>query len=552
MRKACLVRVPGPGTRGAGPALLVLATLALGNVAVGQAAPLECKAGPLPPSPVRRLTRAEFDYTVEDLLGDTRRLGQRLLPVDETSAGYKANAVATLKIADLEKYALVARELAAEAVRNIDHLLACPGNRRDAACVTKFIGDFGKRAFRRPLATSEVGRYRRLHAQVAARGGSVVAIQRVLEAILQSPHFLYRSEVGVPTDRPGVRQLTGFEMASRLSYFLWSSPPDAELFAAAERGELGDAAGVERHARRMIRDPRFRRTLRHLSLQWMGIDRRNLDKNSATYRDFTSETWRSAQEELVRFMEYLVIDTDGDLRTLLTAPFSFVDQHLAPIYGVQTGGAFERIAFEPGQRSGVLTQIGVLSALATPTEASPIARGKFVRERLLCQPVQPPPPDEEIEPPPIDKTLTLRERLQTLHQLSICRKCHAFIDPPGFAFEHFDGIGRYRTRHQHPDKPVDASGLLTKTDVDGPMASVTDLAERLARSEMVARCVPTQWLRFALGRSETEADDCALDEVARRFAGSGQRLSESFVLVAASDSMRFTGVEAAPTIARAP
>jgi hypothetical protein len=269
----------------------------------------------------------------------------------------------------------------------------------------------------------------------------------------------------------------------------------------------------------MLDDPRARTAVRRFHRQWLRLDRTlGAAKDPAVYPTFTDDVRASAVEETERFVEHVVFDGEGDLRTLLTADYTFVDAELAAFYGIAApGNAFARTELDATRRAGLLTHASVLAGAAKLDQSSPVLRGLFVRGRLLCDEPPPPPPDVDSSAPEVDPGTTTRERYAQHTEDPACAACHALLDPIGFGFEHYDGVGLWRDRDQN--LPVDASGELMGTDVDGEFDGARELAEKLAGSEDVRTCFIEQWFRWAHGRAETGADDCTLDTLAARFDG---------------------------------
>ena len=324
---------------------------------------------------------------------------------------------------------------------------------------------------------------------------------------------------------------------------MWASPPDDELLDDASRGKLGSSEHVAAAARRMLADPRAERGARSFVRQWLGLDElETASKDSAIYPAYSHELRRSMVEETLRFgAEALLAEGDG-LARLLTSPDSYVDPPLARLYGVKASKevGFVRVSLPQSERAGVLTRAGVLSVLANPDQSSPIRRGKFVRERLLCQPIPPPPPGIAISTPKFDPKLSTRERFAQHRTDRSCSGCHAMMDPIGFGFEHYDAVGSFRAKEGA--RPVDATGELSDTaDLDGAFDGAIELSRKLATSGEVRRCFATQWFRYALGRNETEADAPSIDHAHAAFAGAGFDVRELVVAIAASHAFRHVG-----------
>ena len=509
--------------------------------------PASCKMVDPGPTPLRLMTRVEYDNTVRDLLGDTRKLANDF-PEDGRPVRGFANDAYARSASDLhvDAYSKAAEKLAASAVMNLPMLLGgCdPARDGEPACLNRFFDGFGKRAWRRPLTAPEKQNLTAAFNDAKAKGFPS-GLSAVIEVMLISPQFLYRYEQGVaPAGNTGTTALTQWEVASRLSYLLWSSMPDATLFTAAETGQLATSAQVMAQARRMVNDPRYTATITNFVEQFLHADELpTLDKDTGTLPKWSEELKPLMLEEVHRFTQAIFAkEGDGKLATFLTAPYSFINGALATHYGVTgvTGAAFQKVNLPAAkQPSGILTLGGVLSVHATPDDGltSLVFRGKFVREDLLCQPVPDPPPNAQDDNPPFTETTTSREWSVARSAKPVCGACHQLLDPIGFTFDNFDPIGRWRATER--GKPVNANGALSGTDVDGPVNGVVELGRKLASSKTVSDCVATQWFRFAAGRTDGDRDQCSLDTLKAAFAKSGGDLRELIVAYVQTDAFLF-------------
>lgn len=495
-------------------------------------------------SPLRRMTRAEYDATVRDLLGDDTRPGQALV-VEEEALGFD-NQATSLTVTQLlaEQLMKTAEEVAERATEDLPGLLGCdPTTTDDEACFQAFLPSFGRRAFRRPLTDAERSRFEDLYAWGRTEFDVRTGVELVLETMLQSPAFLYRVELGgaAPVERDVV-PLGGYELASRLSYLFWGSMPDDALLDAAEHGQLGTPEELEAQARRLLADPRAREAVARFHVLWLGLSHiEELSKDAAVYPEYDDALRPLWKEEATRFLDHVVFDGTGTVAEMMTASYSFMNADLAAFYGVSdgpTGSAFERVTLPANERAGLLTLPAVLATYAKQNQSSPVHRGKFVRERLLCQTLQPPPNNIKIEAPEVDPNATTREQFAEHSDNPACAGCHLKMDPIGFGLEAYDALGRYReTDH---GLPVDASGEITDTlDIDGPFDGAPELAERLGRSAEVRQCVATQWFRFGYGRVEKEADACSMKTVQEAFAASGYDVRELLVALTQTPAFRY-------------
>ena len=519
----------GMGASGAGGASASTTQAACGTLSPGA-------------SPLRRLTQSEYDNTVRDLLSDTSNPATTF-PPDQKQGDFSNTAVA-LTVSPLlaQSYESAAETLATTAVGHLSTIVACdPTTTGEDACATQFITTFGKRAFRRPLTSDEQTGLMALYETNRSAADYNNGIQSVIEAILQSAPFLYRPEFGSTSLAQGaVVPLTSYEMASRLSYFLWGSMPDDALFAAADANALTTADQVAAQATRLLADPKAHPAVSQFFSEWMGVDEiANAPKDPTVYPTYTPDVRDAMQQETLAFADWVMWQSDAKLATLLTAPVSFVNQSLATIYGVAgiTGDTLQQVALDPTQRAGIITQAGVMTVLGKADRSSPVLRGEFIRDSLFCQPVPPPPQNIVITPPAVMPGVSTREMFTMHATVEPCKSCHALMDPIGFGFENYDGIGRWRTTDQ--GQPVDASGTLTGTDIDGTFNGAVDLAHKLSQSAEVRDCVATEWFRYAMGRGESADDTCALASLKQSFSASQADIRQLLVAVTQTVTFRY-------------
>jgi hypothetical protein len=512
---------------------------------------LDCQKLQAGATPLRRLTRSQYLHAVTDLLGDgvVQRAGviRDALPTDEQNGAFESNTRTAVVELSLEQYRDAAERLGAAAVPELDRLLACDrATTGDGACADQFIASFGERVLRRPLDASERTEYRALFDSFGAsdfeRGARVL-----VQAMLQSPDFLYQVEVGEPaatqTTTPAVLALTGPELASRLALFLWNSTPDEALLTAARAGSLQEPGRLETEARRMLDDPRTERAVADFHVHWLGLTGlAKASKDPALFPEFTPALAADMLAETQRFAVEVVLHGDGRLHTLLTQPSAYPSAALAEVYGVQApsrSGA--EVALDETERAGLLTQASFLAAHAHANQTSPVARGKVIRANLLCSPPPPPPPEVNAVAPDPAPGLTTRERFAVHTENASCAGCHALFEPIGFGFEPFDAIGRFRATEE--GHPVDATGSLLQTDdIDGDFDGPLELSERLAGSDQVRGCVAEQWFLYAMARSPNAADRCSYDALYASFAASDYDVRALLLAIASSDAFRYREV----------
>lgn len=510
----------------------------------GQTSSAQCGSGAIEPgrSPIRRLTRAEFNNVVRDLLSDTTAPARSFAP-EEESLGFDNNADALGMSGLLAEQIMEASEkLAAVAVTELDAIApACdPLKEGESACARKFITTWGKRAWRRALSEEEITELLALFEKGKADGGYKPGIELVIQRMIQSPYFMYRVEEGDPaTLKDGAVRLTGYEQASRLSFFLWNSTPDDALMGDAESGKLETAEGVAEVARRMLKDPRAKQSVANFHAQWLELGKlETAPKDATLFPDFDLAMRASLRKETETFVD-AVFWNNGSFDEFLLAPYTYMDSNVAGIYGMPapSGSGFVKVALDPSQRSGILTQPSILALHAKSNQSSPVHRGKFVRERLFCMQLPPPPNDIVIEPPDPDPSASTRERFKEHSTNPACTGCHRMMDPLGFGFEHYDAVGKWRTKDGSFD--VDARGEIHATDSDGTFTGAIELGKRLAQSKQVKACIVTQWFRYTYGRGETESDSCAMKHLNESFAKAKYDLRELMIALTQTDAFRF-------------
>lgn len=510
---------------------------------------LDCEAPSPGAAPIRRLSHTEYRYSIEDLLAapTVAATAAGSLTADPVSLGF-SNSATLLDVKPVlgSEYMTAAEGVAESVTADLGTLLPCdPAIDGEVPCVTEFVQSFGRRAYRRPLTAEEVGRYvagfQTLRAQYDLRTG----VEFVVSTFLQSPNFLYRPEPNDGAVGP-VRAVTGYELASRLSYLLWHSVPDEELLAAAAEGRLVTREDVEREARRMLEDPRGRRVVNFFE-EWLDVDKmgqyaRDPDAFPGVASDALPALFK---QETRRFVEHVVFEGDRRLETLLAADFTFANAELAAHYELPespSGTDFIKVALPAGRR-GVWMQGGPLTSHDKQYRTSIVNRGLRVRTALLCQNIPAPPDNVDLTLGPIDQNASQADRLAEHRTNPSCAGCHQLLDPVGQIFENVDAVGRLRVTDEG-GRPVTTAGELTSTDdVDGPVSGGDALMTRLAQSEQVRQCFATQLFRYTHGREEKIEDACSQNQAYDRFVQSGHDVRELFVGVVLSDDFLFRPVE---------
>jgi Protein of unknown function (DUF1592)/Protein of unknown function (DUF1588)/Protein of unknown function (DUF1595)/Protein of unknown function (DUF1587)/Protein of unknown function (DUF1585) len=491
------------------------------------------------PSPMRRLTRWEYNNTVADLLGDASQPALAFVP-EAVQLGFDNNADgATLSAVLISQQDDAAGRLAGAAVAKLSTLLGCDSAAKgEEVCATEFIARFGRRALRHTLDATERARYLAFYKQERATGTYAETIEQIVHAMLLSPYFLYRPEFGsITLDTKAARPLSAHELASRLSYLFWGSMPDDVLLDAADADKLSTPKELQIHAERLLSHARGQNSIKNFYGQWA-----SLSQLASTTRDkiYTPQIAALQQQETEAFVDDIVRAGDGRWATMLTAPLSFQIDTLAAFYG-SPGGTKEltRVALDPKRHSGLLTQGSLMTLLAHPGQTSPVLRGKFLLDRVLCLPPPPPPDDVDTTVPAPDPNVSARKQLEQKTQtVSPCMGCHAMINPPGFAFDHFDAMGRWRDTEDNKIA-IDASGELLGTDVDGPFTDHVGLAKLLAESKTSRECVVTEWFRYAYGRDHDAVDNCTVDELRASFETSKGDIRQLLLSLAQTEAFRY-------------
>ena len=508
-----------------------------------QPAPVEvasCDA--VGPAPLRRLSAAEYNRAVQDLLGDASGPA-RLWPAAGSSTGFDNDVVGQSATAqDIEAFVASAEAVADGVLGRLAQVLPCDlvSLTSDVArrqCAGAYIDQLGRRAYRRPLTSDDRAALLAVYDSGFAIKGFEGGIRAITETVLESPSFFYKIEEGVGSDENGVVALSGYEIATRLSFFITGSIPDEPLLAAAESGVLDTREGVEAETQRLLATPAARARVREFFRQFLELDKiMAAEKDASVYPGFDLAMRGDLLASVEAFAEYVVFDaSERTLQELLSASYNFVTARTASLYGVASASTTpELVALDPAQRAGILTDAGLLSALAKRDSTSPIQRGVFVRQALLCQPLGAPPNADVAVVPPADPNKTTRERFAEHVSDSTCAGCHRLIDPIGFGLEAFDAVGRYR--EQENGQVIDTSGTLIGTDVDGELTGAIDLATRLSTSDYVAACVADRWIMFAQGRNV--AKECMVPALETRFAASSGDFTDLIVAIATDDAFR--------------
>ncbi|MEM1348005.1 MAG: DUF1592 domain-containing protein, partial [Myxococcota bacterium] len=406
----------------------------------------------------------------------------------------------------------------------------------DRACAEQYVDDVVTRAWRRPLEGTERSRLLGMFDSIQAEQGFVEGMRALVEVTVQSPKFLYRVEEGA--DGEAVVKLTDYEVASRLSYFLWNTLPDEELLEAAANGELQTAQEIEAQARRMLQDRRARQAIDEAMMELMELG--NFDILAKNDPVFTPRVREAMEAEMLAFVDEVIWgdgEGAGKLTTLLTANFAYVSSETAPLYGIDApeGGGMQRVVFQDGSRAGILTQLAVLAKHGHGQ--MPVFRGKLVRDTLLCEPPLVVPKDIP-QPPETSEEMSLRDIAQARMEANGCKGCHLAMDPMGLVYSRYDELGRVQDVDEFGNE-LSSTGGLVLNSMTTQITSPEELAGVLAESDNVKACFTRQGLRVALGRFLTRDDACTLAVLEQAAKESNDDIREMFVAITTTDAFRF-------------
>ncbi len=474
---------------------------------------------------IRRLNRVEYDNTVRDLTGLDLKLSAGF-PSDDVGNGFdNIGDVLSIPPILLEKYLDAANKIAAEVSQHPEALRKVfpaepsdPKNLEEVVEVArKNAVDFAGRAFRRPLRTEEAERlFSLMRAAWEANASKEEILQATLTVVLASPYFLFRVEEDPAEAEGSSRTLNDFELATRLSYFLWSSMPDERLFELARAGKLHTPEQLEAEVVRMLGDVKSQALVNNFLGQWLQLrDLEALSPDPETYAAFDGKLRRSMRRETELLFANILAE-DRSILEILGADYTYVDERLARHYGIEnvTGDQFQKVDLQ-GKRRGVLMHGSILLLTSNPTRTSPVKRGKWVLENLLAEPPPPPPPNVPVLDESGETLGTLRQQMEQHRANPNCAVCHVKMDAVGFGLENFDGIGMWRDR-DGPDK-IDPSGVLPGgRNFNGPL----DLAQILVEDKKTefTRCMTMKMLTYALGRGLGVSDRCTVNTIVEHVA----------------------------------
>jgi mono/diheme cytochrome c family protein len=425
-----------------------------------------------------------------------------------------------------------------------------PNPAEETACASRILANLARRAFRRPVTDKDIAPLMQFYAEGRKLGSFDAGIESALVAMLSSVKFLCRVELPPAGSKPGsIYHLSALEMASRLSFFLWSSVPDEELLGAAESGKLNDPAVFERETRRMLADPRSKTLTTNFAFEWLKVrDIDKLDPDPYVYPGFDEALRNAFRREMELFVDSVFRD-DRSVVDLLSANYTFVNERLAAHYGVDNvrGDQFRRVTLTDENRFGLLGKGAVLMVTAYPNRTSPVLRGAYILENLLGTPPSPPPPNVEAfkENKEGETPKTIREIMETHRANPTCNACHGVMDPLGFSLENFDTIATYRSMDRFTRTKIDTSGkLVDGTAVNGP----SDLRKALlARPDQFAQTFTEKLMTYALGRGVEAFDMPTVRKIVKDAKRDNYKFSTIVMGIVAAPAFQSSMVEAAST-----
>jgi hypothetical protein len=479
-------------------------------------------AGRVGPERIHRLTPNEYTNTLRSLLGN-----DALEPVIDADR----QPIATLD--GVRKWFNAADSAVPAKSAWLSRYGSCDAE-ADAACAVTLYEAFAERAFRRPLEADERTWLAESWRKLPATASVSLRLESMSELILQAPQFLYLYAEG--TASGAINSLSGHERAQRLAYFLWEGPPDDALLAAAADGKLETTTGMREQAERMLADERAKPVLRAFLSDWLELDGATIlpgleetPKDADNYPGFDTVLRQSMRREIEAFMDYVMFEQDGSLEALFSGTRAYVNAPLAKIYGV-TGPTsvddWKWVDLDPEKRAGMLTRAGFLAVHASQSATSPIRRGVYMLKEVLCFDVPSPPANVDNSPIEVTKEdvadgiTTVREATLARTGNPTCAGCHVAINELGFAFEHYDAIGRWQDKEVGSGGAIDATATLSNAGdgIDGPVDGAIALSNKLAKSPAVGKCATKKWFEVALRRSPVTLDACSLEKVQARVA----------------------------------
>ncbi|XXU51030.1 DUF1592 domain-containing protein [Sorangium sp. So ce1014] len=509
-----------------------------------------------PTSQIRRLTNAQYDRTVRDLLGVTELAASGNVAPSTLLATDQAGSLTDL---GWSSYRSVAEMIAAQVMKDPafkGRFLKCTPSGDGAACLHDTIIEFGRRAFRRPLTEAEVARFDAIVAkgpEITENGAPEEVAEALLYMFLISPSFIQRAELTeTPDGGAGRFALSNHEVASRLSYMLWGTIPDEALNQAADQGQLSTQEQLLAQAQRMLQDPRARQMVAgfHRYYLELGENTRwdSAQRDTTMFPLFDRSLIPIMAEETERFFDHVVFTRGGAFQELFLSPIAFVNAATAPLYGLDPadfGADFQEVTLDETQRPGFLTRVGFLNAYSSYNRTSPILRGVFITKDVLGVDPGTPPPGALETPLPDGADLdTNRKRVDAQTAGATCAGCHhSYINPPGFVMEAYDAMGAWQTHEASTGAPIDTVADVRVNGEPVRVTSPADLMAKLAASPSAQRQYAQKWVSYAYERDGHPLDSCTVNDLAARITPGGYTVLDLVTDLTQSESFRTRAVE---------
>lgn len=487
---------------------------------------------------VRRLTVDEYIETVRQTTGvEIASEARNQLPEEVRADGFRNTSYSlTVDIGHVEAYAGLAREIVdrLDAAEYVAERASC--RELTESCFRTAVTEVGKWLFRGPVPDKQVENLLEIYESVQNEGGDFEeAASYLLRGMLQSPNFLYRLENQREGESP--QRAEPYELASRLSYFVWGGPPDKALMEAAEEGELSSPTQLVDQVERMLNDPRADKSLRRFVYDWLSLGRlESVERSEERFPGWSDELAEDMEQETLTFVEHLVRDREKPLRALFDAEVTFATPELADHYGLESKGeGMEKYDLgEVPERGGLLTH-GSLLTIGGP-EASTVSRGLFLLREVLCGDVGSPPPDVDTTPTPTEPGRSQRQIAEARLSNPSCGGCHAKFEPLSFGLGKFNGAGRHVDVDEHGNELRDDGTLNIPESSKSPSYSNSEeMMELLAGSERVEQCMTRKVTQFAIGRKLTANDECILRSIRRKFREGGGTYASLVAAIVTSD-----------------
>ncbi|MFO0592860.1 MAG: DUF1592 domain-containing protein [Polyangiaceae bacterium] len=503
------------------------------------------------PGGIRRLLARQYKNSIKMILGDAAAQAATP-PEDVTLSEFETLAAAELSAppSAVEAYETSARAVSDAVIADtgtMAKIVPCvPLGADDADCHRQVVERLGHQLWRRVLTEEEIAAIVAIAQDAATEYGDFdQGVKYALMTLLESPYFLYTIEVGeVTADHPDFRTLTGPELATRLSLFLIDTTPDSKLLAQAENGNLATTDDVRAAAQDLLQRPEARTALSSFyDVVFKLRDLPTTTKLPEAFPEWNTDLANAMRQESLLFFEDIIWNQNADYRDIFTANYTFVDSHLASLYGVDApASGFQKTTLPAEQmRSGFLGHAAYLSRYAHAGDTSPTRRGVFISNFLVCNEIPPPPPGVNTQFPPFDpqKPQTKKQYLEEIHHKASdnCSSCHALMDPFGYAMESYDGIGKFRTKDEN-GLPIDPSGEITDF---GSFADATALGQLLHDDQRTMNCIVQNLFRQSMGHKETKGERPAILALQKAFADSGYKIQDALIEIVASPAFAYVG-----------